>query len=82
MKSNRVYVINYNIQLEKVQENRTLYYSFDERQQFIQEYARLSQQWYISELKAYYAELQEVNVQQMIEAIWMKEGFYAKNKSS
>lgn len=59
----------YNIQLTKAQEFRTEYFSYDARQNFIKEYARLSQQWYISDLKAYYSDLQEVDVQQMIAAI-------------
>lgn len=69
MKPNRVYVLTYNIQLANSQEFRTEYYNYDERQQFIAEYARLSQQWYISDLKGYYADLKEVDILQMIEAI-------------
>lgn len=70
-KPERVYVLKYKIDLAKTTEDRIEYYSFSERQKIIDEYIRITQpdKWYIHDIETCYADLQEVNIQDMINVI-------------
>lgn len=68
----RVYVLEYKIQInfyslgDPKYEDRIEYYSRGERDNFIKEYFRCMDKIYISEVKTYYAELDEINVDNIV----------------
>ena len=70
-KTNRVYVLVHTMMssLGKTLDPVTIYYDFSQRQQFIDDYNRRKNEWYTIDIKAYYAELKEANVEEMMNAI-------------
>lgn len=65
----RVYVLKYVVITATSRDEKTAYFDFSERQRFIEEYFRLKDAWYIEDLKSYYAELENVNVEIIADAI-------------
>lgn len=71
-KSRRVYVLEHTIMTvsgNTIQEPSIIYYDYSQRQQFIEEYIRRKDAWYTVSIKAYYADLQEINVEDILNAI-------------
>lgn len=68
-KPQRVYVLKYQIDNAQTTKERVEYYSFSERQKFIDEYIRIKDKWYIHDIETYYADLQNVDVEEMLNVI-------------
>jgi hypothetical protein len=70
-KPNRVYVLVHTMMSVngKTLDPITLYYDFSQRQQFIDDYLRRKDEWYTVEIKAYYADLKEIKVEDMLNAV-------------
>jgi len=69
--SDRVYVLCFTIlHLNGKTEDKVVYYSRNERDKFIQDYIRCNDSHYNANVKTYYAELQEVNMDDIINAVW------------
>lgn len=70
-KPKRVYVIEHTMMTVNgtTMEPVTLYYDYTQRQEFIDSYLRRKDEWYTVDIKTYYAELQEIDVGSMMNAI-------------
>lgn len=71
----RVYVIEYEIQTNVFSldppkmETKTGYYPRNERDKFIERYYELKNKYYVNNLKTYFAELDEINVEDIVNSI-------------
>lgn len=71
-KPKRVYVLEYDITyMTKETEHRVEYYSFADRQSFIDKYLRIQDNYYFNNenVNTYYSELQDLDMNDMINAI-------------
>jgi hypothetical protein len=67
---NKIYVLKYTIEFpNKSIEYRVEYFNFTQRQEFIKKYIECKEKYYITNLETFYANLEYVTVENMINSI-------------
>jgi len=64
-----VYVLRYKIDVGRETETRTNHYTFNERQNFMDEYIRINDKYYIHDIETFYADLKDVDMNEVLGAI-------------